>query len=178
MPALKFSDISSQLLEPAISWRFYCTLPTVDEGADDLNGQFLSFLVERVQLPIVGVAFEPSPYNAGERKFPAARTLDVVGISFIETSKYQVLNYMWAWKRLVVQENGNFGMPANYKKPIQLDAFNQQGIRTRSFRYPYCAPSRIDNLEFDGSGTKAITVNVVFEVDNVFRGPVSNVSVD
>lgn len=167
MPAISWADLDTNI-NPVPIWRFYCTLPSIT-GSNGLNGQTLSFLVERVTLPIPGIAFEPVPYNAGERKYPATRTLDVIGITFVEDQNYSVLTYFKAWKDLVVDDSGNFGLPSTYKKQLQLDSLNEQGEVIHSFTYPYCAPTRVDSLEFDGTVSRFLPVTIYFEVDNVFN---------
>jgi hypothetical protein len=167
MPAIGWSELNSSI-DPVPTWRFYCTLPSVS-NSNSLNGQKISFNVERATLPIQSLAYEPAPYNAGERKFPSVRTLDVIGISFLEDTSYSVLNYLLGWKNLVVDDSGNFGLPAIYKKQIQLDSLDVQGNVIKSFYYPYCSPTRIDSIDFDGTATKPIMINAYFEVDNVFN---------
>jgi hypothetical protein len=140
-------------------------MPSIENSP--LNGQDLSFYVERITLPIKGVAYEPAAFNAGERKFPAARTLDTLGITFIEDTSYNVFQYLMAWKQAVVDDYGNFGLPKDYKKKIQLDSLDEQGNVILSFSYSYCSPTRIDSIDFDGTATKFVQINAYFEVDNV-----------
>jgi hypothetical protein len=165
VPAISFSD-ASNILKPAPAWRFYCTLPTIS-GSSVLNGQTLSFLIENLQAPNVGVSFEAAPYNAGERQFAVMRTIDALQISFAETTNFDVMKYLRAWKNLIIDDVGNFGLPASYKQNIQLQPLDETGEAILTYSWQGCAPSHIDVITFDGSTSHHVLVNATFTVDSL-----------
>ena len=165
MPGISFKDLSTNL-KPTPSWRFYCTLPTISGNAL-LNGQKLSFLIENLQAPNVGVSFEASPYNAGERQFAVMRTIDALQMTFAETSGFDVMKYFRAWKDLVLNDDGDFGLPGVYKQAIKLEPLDETGKSIITYTWQGCAPSRIDPIAFDGSSTHHVTESVLFTVDSL-----------
>lgn len=173
MPAISWSDANSNL-KPTPSWRFYCTLPTVD--GTSLNGQTLAFYVERISAPQVGASFEPAPFNSGERQFPNMRTIGQITMTLAEDTNYSVIQYLRAWKNLIVDDNGNYGLPSNYKKQIQLQPLDETGASNFTFSWQGCAPTQVDAYDFDGSVSKHVSCNVVFVVDSMDPFSVSSTS--
>jgi len=164
LPAIKFSDLDS-ILAPLPSWRFYATLPTVQ--GTSLNGQNLSFLIESFIAPNAGVSFEDSPYNAGVRQFPSARTIEQIQIQLVEDTSLTVLKYLRAWKDLVVDDQGNFGLPSKWKQVISLEPLDETGKSVGTLSWTGCGPTRIDSLNFDGASSRHISINVTFVVDAI-----------
>jgi len=161
LPAISWSNLTD--FTPAPSWRFTCTLPTV--AGTNLNGQKLSFQVERISCPMPGINFEPAVFNSGERQFPNLRTIGAITISFIEDTNYSILQYLRAWKNLIIDDDGNYGLPASYKKQIQLQPYDETGQSNITLSWSFCAPSQIEPYDFDGSQTRHVTCSVTFVVD-------------
>lgn len=164
MPAIAFKDLDTNL-DPTPSWRFFCTLPTVPGST--LQGQTLSFFIERMTAPQVGIEFEPVAFNSGTRQFPNQRTVDSITMVLAEDTKYSVIRYLRAWKNLIIDDNGNYGLPAQYKMPIQLQPFDSTGKSNMTFSWSGCCPSHVDAYDFDGSTTKHVTCSVTFVVDGM-----------
>jgi hypothetical protein len=159
MPAISFSNLNTNL-NPTPAWRFYCTLPTVSGTV--LNGQQLSFYIERCSIPLPGINFEAAAFNSGERQFPNLRTIDIINMVLMEDTNYSVIQYLRAWKNLIIDDQGNYGLPSTYMLPIQLQPYDFTGNSNITLSWPNCAPSRIDSLDFDGTASKHVTCAVAF----------------
>ena len=141
------------------------TLPSVT--GTSLSGQQISFYAERVSAPLPGVNFEGAAFNSGERQFPNMRTIEPISMTLAEDTSMSVITYLRAWKNLVIDDNGNYGLPSVYKQALMLQTFDETGAVAKTLTYQGCAPSRVDALDFDGSQTRHVQVNVAFVVDYV-----------
>jgi hypothetical protein len=152
------------VIKPAPAWRFTVTLP--DLPGQQAAGQTIHLLVERFTSTHKGLDYEPAPFNAGSRNFPTARVTDGITITFAETSGYDVIRLFRSWKNLVIDDDGNFGLPSQWKKDITLSPLDETGDSVGSFRYTGCSPARVDPYEYDGAHTSHVSAVVSFSVDN------------
>jgi hypothetical protein len=165
LPAISFSDLNENL-KPLPAWRFFATLPTI-EGNSALKGEKLSFLIESFTAPMVGVSFEDSPFNASTRQFPSARTLEQIQIQLVEDTSFTVLHYLRAWKDLIVNDRGDFGLPSKWKQNISIEPQDETGKKAGTLTWTGCGPTRIDALTFDGNSSRHVSINVTFVTDSM-----------
>lgn len=163
MPAASYTDLST--IEPAPPWRFWLTLP--DIPGSPVAGQKLPFLVSRVSGPGKAVEIEPVVFNAGVRHFPTGWSVDNLMITFVEALKYDVVVAIRKWIDAVVDDDGNYSLPATYKKPVTLEGLGYDGKTQCTFEWTDCMPQRLDGYEWDGSASNHLSPALALSVDGV-----------
>jgi hypothetical protein len=164
VPAISYSDLNQQIA-PQPSWRFYCTLPTV--AGTTLNGQTLSFLIESISIPFPGINFEAAPFNSSERQFPNLRTIGQIQMVLAENTSFVVIQFLEAWRLLIIDDNGNYGLPSAYKQPISLQPLDETGAANVTLTWEGCNPTVVDSYTFDGSSSHHVSCSVTFTVDQM-----------
>lgn len=165
MPAVKFSDLNREILTPAPAWRFWVTFP--DIPGVQTAGQTLPFLLSRVTAAGKAIEVEPVPFNAGVRFFPTGMSTDTLTLTFYENIKFDVAQSFRSWIDSVVDDEGNFGLPANYKKEIKLESLGFDGKTLATFAWRDCMPLRMDGYDWDGASTNHISPSISMNVDGV-----------
>ena len=108
-------------------------------------------------------------FKAGKRvNFPRFVTMPSVNITFIEDVDYSVMRYLRSWSNLIYDENGNYGVSADYKFTITLFAFdtisNTQAVMVGFMRG--CWPTNLSGLQYAyDSGSGPVTISMEFAVD-------------
>jgi hypothetical protein len=114
-----------------------------------------------------GIEYESVPFNSGTRNFPIGQIVDALSFSLMETTAYGAISYMRAWKNMVIDDQGNFGLPATYKKPVTLEGLDETGATVVTFQWLDCSPTRVESYDFDGSQTGHVSAQVTLAIDNV-----------
>lgn len=167
MPAVKFSHMNQDKLTPAPAWRFWVTFP--DIPGSSVSGETLGFLVSRVTAASKAIEIEPVPFNAGTRNFPTGWSTDVLTLTFFENISYDVAVAFRSWIDKVIDDDGNFELPANYKKEMKLEALGYDGKTLVTYKWKDCMPQRQDGYDWDGSATNHISPTLIVHVDTAVK---------
>lgn len=164
MPAVKFADLNKENLTPAPAWRFWVTFPDIPGSA--VPGETLGFLLSRVTSAGKAIESEPVPFNSGIRTFPTGFSVDALTLTFYENIKYDVAKSFRAWIDAVVDDDGNFSLPAVYKKEMRLEGLGYDGSTLVTYVWQDCMPQRLDGYDWDGASTNHISPTLSMHVDS------------
>lgn len=167
MPAVNFSQMSDEKLTPAPAWRFWVTFP--DIPGSSTSSETLGFLLSRVTAAGKAVEIEPVPFNAGTRHFPTGWSTDVLTLTFYENIGFDVAQAFRSWIDKVVDDEGNFELPKNYKKEMKLEALGYDGKTLVTYTWKDCMPQRLDGYDWDGSTTNHISPTLTMHVDSAVK---------
>ena len=159
MPAISWSTLDSDLA-PLPAWRFYCQLPAV------AGGNLVDAMVERISATIGTIEVETVPFNAGTRNFAMGRSIDALTITFVETTKLDVLNGINTWMDKTLNKNGDFAMPATYWQTITLQPLDEQGNVAGTFTYTCAFPTHVQGFDQDGSQVNHVSPVATFSVNS------------
>jgi hypothetical protein len=129
-------------------------------------------LVHRIELQPTQIASEARFYGGRIFKFPRHTDAPNVTITFYEDDDYSVFNYIKTWQNLVVDNNLNYGIAANYKFPISIFAFdvvNNTSPRLTTI-LDGCWPPNGPALSYNYEASGAVTLSVDFCVDKENSG--------
>lgn len=168
MPAISFSNASKVV--PAPSWRFYVEFPTLAEALG-VNNTFLqdgslSLQVMSFGLQHKTIEHEEVFYNSGHRFFPTGTQIAPLAVTFLENEAFTVAQFYTAWRNLVIFENGNFGLPKDFCKPLTFTPLTSQNKEVLPRLYEDCFPISLEGEQFDGASTNFITSTITFLSNN------------
>ena len=180
-------EVRGLIRDPACTWRWALVLPDVvgviqqttisgDGGSVQSPG-----VSKAVKTPIglaLSVEFPPNDLGT-ESRFGGATSISVprhnmsgnVQVTFYEDYLYTVTRYLHGWKREIVDVDGNginnFGLPADYKKPITFLGFdltsNSRSLLQITMKD--CYPTPPGGLSY-GVENGIVTVSCEFTVDD------------
>ena len=153
--------------EIAPSWRFIASLPRIPRAPN-------------LEYPIYVVGGEfTHPFIDTEGRFhsgsfvyyPQQNNINAISMNFIETEDYDILEYMYRWRNLVVsEEDGTYGASKDYKKLVELTMLNNMGKEALKIVYKGIWPTETGNLSVSGSEENFVTIEQTFSTDScVFR---------
>lgn len=160
--AISWSDLDSNL-KPAPSWRFIVTFPSIPNSK--ISGQTLQFLVERFTASHKGIEYEPAVFAGSSRHFAVGFAVDALNMVLAETLSYDVVKAFRSWMDIVIDADGNYGLPAKYKKTIRLQPLTEGDDTAVTFAWSGCSPQRIEGYDYDGSQTNHIQSTITMSVD-------------
>lgn len=109
---MNVSDLKNKIQSPIFLYDF-----TVTFGCSNgvINDDLLSLIID-IDVPILN--FASSNIKAGVFYFPVFSGYDskvlTLNVSFIEDSKFTVLNWIKKYRKLVANDDGTFNEPVNY----------------------------------------------------------------
>lgn len=163
------------------NWCWYCLLPTLNNS----NAVAIAGLLPSVSLPWYYVTRMNAPFrtletesikrNSHQLHYPTGYSLPSLTLEFFLDSKSEAQAYLKSWSSLVLgqanpaqfQNRGVWGMPASYKKEINLYALSVSKKVLLNFKYFGCWPSDPSAIEFNSDDASALTQQVTFQVEDV-----------
>lgn len=107
--------------------------------------------------------------QARMRSFPESVACANLSITFYEDYSFSVLNYLKKWQKVIVNENGVFGVPygeKGYAKDILVHLFDTCGLRKGTATLENCYPEEITGYEL-GSDNGVIETTCSFSVHRI-----------
>lgn len=152
------------MADPATNWDWEVELP-------EINGLKLkSEYVEDMELPLMNIG-AVGRHSAGSQTFyPGENNTASFNMTFYEDVSYLSTTYLLAWQALVVDGDGNYGLPhagvgGGYKKDITFKAFDgKNGVAMEGVLHG-CWPSAPTGLSFSSQASERIRINCSFSVD-------------
>jgi len=106
-------------IEPAMLDRFIVNIHGFSEFSGG-DAKLSSIRAAAVDVPHVNTTSE-GVFGFGTKEyFPNYTDIDSFSVSFIEDANYTITKALKRWKLAVVDANGFYGMPANYKRTISV----------------------------------------------------------
>lgn len=147
-------------------FRFECNLPDIItvEGAR-LQPPDITY-VQKFSLPSQSITTEDETWAAWQRNFPTGSTVEDVSLTFVEDNELTVTEYLRQWRRVVHDENGDFGQPGGddgYWKRIIFYPLDTAGKRIRKYTVTDTYPIIVSPYEYDGESSTYLLVTATFK---------------
>lgn len=146
--------------QPAIGWRFTAIMP-----AD--FGTVPPHYIDKCSLTQTMIEAAGTYNVGGQMYFPKDRNVDAMTMTFYEDLTYTVYKYFQTWRNRVLDNNGNYGLPVNYKRTIQVIMNDYAGSDALTVTYNGCWPTRPADMTPDGETSGRIIATCLFSVDNM-----------
>lgn len=170
MSGISFNSVL-QLQDPAPAWRLLAHLPDLPAipASDRLplmpaKTAIPPVRVESASLPQFIITEETEFFGGSSDYFATTTTIGDLSMTFFETGDYDVLEYLYHWQMLVVDTDGNYGLPAVYKKPITIEALKVTGKVGKIFRLLKCWVLTVTPLEYTSASSERIICTATLKV--------------
>lgn len=174
MPGISFSEGAS--IKPAIAWRYRVILPSFGDDASGatnadgssvaMSGQKIQLLAQRVNITQRHIDPENAYIAASVRVFPTQYMIDAFAITFIEVERFDVMRYIRRWQERVIDKNGYYGLPKDYKRQVAVFPLNVKGEDAVKIPYADCWPTAPAPFDLDSTQMGYVTQAVTFVTDN------------
>lgn len=157
---------------PANNWRWIARMPSIP-GAPAAT----QVVAESIEFQFRSIAATPRFGGAMQRKFPTVTDVAAVNMSFYETEGYIATTYLDRWQKMIVDDQGVFGMPREYKKNIVLELYSITESKLYTGMLIDVWPSQVGGFSLNYNDSGRIVVSCSFEVDRVGSGRGSGSSI-
>ncbi len=160
MVQLLSREIALSVPDPALSTQWVLRVPFVNST--------IQVVAEKVTATFSKVP-ATARFNTGSNTYyPGTNDIDALSITFYETYDYRVSQWLRQWRLLVVHDDGNYGVPAEYKKKMFVQMYSSQGNIAQTLTYHGTWPTDKEaiSLSYDDE-TGRITVDAQFSVDSM-----------
>jgi hypothetical protein len=174
------------------NWCWYCLLPNIsNNNAVSLSGGVFEsilgassvkpsvslpwYYVQSANLPQRNIATDSVSVNGHQSHFPESYSVPNLTLGFFLDNTNKVQEWLKAWQGQILVNadptipgnQGGWGLPANYKKTINIVVLDVKQSRMLDVRYINCWPTDPQALEL-GSGTaEGLVQSVSFQVEDV-----------
>lgn len=129
-------------------------------------GNFAVELIEEIQLPLSRFDVDNVFYQGQRFYFAKFEEYSPVSIKFYEDNQASTLGYFYAWKQLIRDASGNYGLPSDYKGSMTITPLDQTNQVITSVLMYGMFPTSFGNLVFNsGNGRQEITMD--FQIDSI-----------
>jgi hypothetical protein len=158
-------SIVSNLPDPALNWRWRCFMPP--SLVSNPNG----IIVEEVNFTHTSIPSGPRFGGGTNTYYPGFNDISGVSITFYETSKYQSLKFLYLWRSLVLDADGNYGVPNGpdgYKKTVKIESYDHKNSSSPVWvgKLKGIWPTEIDAQTLTYSSKERLQVTASFSVDS------------
>jgi hypothetical protein len=158
-------SIVANLPDPALNWRWRCFMPT--SLVRNPNG----ILVEEVNFTHTSIPSRPRFGGGTNTYFPEFNDISAVDMTFYETTDYRSLKFLYNWRSLVLDSNGNYGLPegpAGYKKTIKIEFYGMENSISPVWvgKLKGIWPTEISPQTLTYSSKERIQIQASFSVDS------------
>lgn len=154
--------------DPMLSDNFEMTFASVPGGGDhrQLTIQCKTAIKPGTTLQEVEIEL------FGHKVMHAAKRMwsNDMSIEFIEDSKGSITEQLEGWAEFIrAAETQHGAFKAEYAVPATFTIFDQKGNKVMEYKIINCWPSQVPDLQFDGTGGQALTLQASFKFDHVER---------
>ena len=156
------------------NWSWYALLPTVEAGG--IVTDLPWYYAQTANLPMRSIQTDSAPMNGHPVHFPESYSVDQlqIGLFMDDTNKSQ--HWLKAWQSLVLgtgdpslaQNQGMWGLPASYKKDINLAILSPRKDVAINVKYVNCWPILPSNPDLVSGSGEAMLQTVSFMVEDVY----------
>ena len=155
------------------NWCWYALLPEII--VDTTIEKLPWYYVQTTNAPQRNIAFESVTVNGHPVSYPESYSVDQLQLGLFMDSTNKAHKWLTAWQSLILgyddpslpRNQGMWGLPASYKKDINIVLLNAQKQQMINFKYINCWPSAPTSLDLVSSSAEAIVQNVSFLAEDV-----------
>lgn len=154
-------DLAYGLVDPAIGSLWLVTVPFND-------GNTYMIYVERIMVTFPKIPFRPRPTDGSNSYFPERKDIDGINMTLYETFDFRVSKWLDEWRKLMFDDDGNYGAPDVFKQSITLQLFARDNLESpiKTRKYYGVAPTDVTAFELNFEDeTNRIVIEAQFSVD-------------
>ena len=81
-------------------------------------------IVDNIEFSVRQIDSDQRFAGGTRRNFPRFMSIPNISVAFYEDVNYSVTRYLRSWQNLIIDGDNNYGIPAAYKHPLVLFAFD------------------------------------------------------
>ena len=163
------------------NWCWYCIPPAVDnvnsvELAGAQNQVSLPwYYVQKTNLPWRAFNFDPTQRNGRQVHYPASYSVADLSMDLFLDDTNKAMMWARAWQGQMMGTanptqatgQGNWGLPAKYKKTLQFVLLNTKRKQVMNIKYINCTPGDFSALELVSGAAESLVLSLTFKVEDV-----------
>lgn len=106
-------------------------------------------------------------YGAYQANFPGLFSIDKVRLTFLKTMPDIIVPYFYAWKNLIVDQNGLYNVKSKYQKTIYIRFLDATGITIQRYKLTGCFPTSFPKYTLDYKNNEVTQITVELAVDKL-----------
>lgn len=165
-PSGNLDRLNGELLnDPAPDWRYLVRFPEILGVTSPMSREWVvaeTFTFTHPSIPSQG------RHGGGSMTyFPDFNDIAGSSITLYEDQYYSALFYIMQWRKLIIDDQGNYGVSNFYKKDLKVEAYSYQDSKNPVMVGTLHGtwPSEVSAFEYSYEGQDRIKVQVEFSVD-------------
>jgi hypothetical protein len=170
------------------NWCWYCSMPTLNNSSALQINTGIPFLgsvgpvvalpwyyVQTANLPTREFQTDSIQRNGHAIHYPESYLVQDLSLGLFMDTSGKAWQYITAWQGLVMGNQsasypgnqGAWGLPAKYKKDIQIIVLSASKKQMLTMRYINCFPKNVSPLTLVNNASDALVAEIVFTVEDV-----------
>lgn len=163
------------------NWCWYAVLPEVTNRSAFSFGRLQPsiaipwYYIQTANLPRRDISTDSTQTNGHQRYYPSAYAVPELQLGFFMDTKNKAQQYLTAWESQILGTDdpsdtlnqGMWGLPAEYKKDINIMLLDTVKREMLNVKYVRCWPVGLDALDLTSDTAAALVQNVRFMVEDL-----------
>lgn len=158
--------LNGELLnDPAPDWRYLVRWPEIKGVTSRMANEWV--IAETLTFTHPSIPSQGRHGGGTMTYFPDFNNIASSSITLYEDQYYSALFYIMSWRNLVIDQEGNYGLPIEYKRNIDIEIYSifDSSEPTIVGTLYGVWPSEISAFEYSYEGQDRIKLQVDFSVD-------------
>lgn len=171
---LAMLDRALSLPDPALVFRWDCISVTFGSAAALVIPENFYDYVHGVSLPIPHIETNPAFRQATHTYYPGFSDVNSTTLTLYEDHSYTMHSLMQTWRAIVVDADGNYGLPVDYKCEFKFRLLGlAEGENTATVKVPLVArvigmfPTTQAPTDLNYQSSDRVIISQEFSVDDV-----------
>ena len=170
MAEIGISQPSSLVLQYSRLQRNYLwdvLLPDIGLAIGGLQGLAMTQYVQGVRFGDYDIERTVMKYGPYRANFPGLLSVGDVTITFLKPMPDFISSYFYAWKKLIVNDAGEYQSKNRYQKNIYVRFLDSTGIAINSYKLTGCFPTKFPTYDLDYDNNTVTKFSVTLAVDKI-----------
>lgn len=157
------------------NWCWYALMPSLQNNG--YNNDLAWYYIQTANLPERTINVDSVNFGGHPVHFPESYSVDPLQLGLFMDNRNESSRYIQAWRELVLQNGdpnisdsnkGMWGLPAKYKKNIDIVVLNTEKMIALNLKYTRCWPTVSTNTELTSGQGEAMIKTVSFVAEDVY----------
>lgn len=154
-------------LEPYDATGALSDLPIFDkkplsEAGFSLTGAMLPWLATSCNMSLLDMQSDSVQAGHFQQNYLTANSASEVQVTFLETKRADILNSMISIKRIMLNDDGTMGLPADYMMRLKISLFRRDNRDDRVFSQSWLVALQAASVDLAAQNKDALEVPITF----------------
>jgi hypothetical protein len=148
-------------------------LPDINFGSqaggllEGLQGLAMTQYVQGVRFGDYNIERTVMKYGPYRANFPGLLTVPEVTITFLKPMPDFISSYFYSWKKLIVNDAGEYQPKGRYQKNVYVRFLDSTGIAINRYKLTGCFPLSFPSYDLDYNNNEVTKFSVTLAVDRI-----------